>query len=157
MKKSERLDLIKKIVLSHDIETQHELLALLKEQGLELTQATISRDMNEIGIVKIPSGSGPYIYGLSQDSGKKITQRPLSIRNSILSISEKNQDLKQHLYLKVVPGNAMVMKRCLYTDFAERIFGVIEDDDSILLLAKTEADADYIRNEVSRWVTNKSL
>lgn len=50
----------------------------------------------------------------------------------------------------------MVMKRYLYTDFAERIFGVIEDDDSILLLAKTEADADYIRDEVSRWVTNKS-
>lgn len=156
MKKNERLNLIKKIVLSHDIETQHELLTLLREHGLELTQATISRDMNEIGIVKIPSGSGPYIYGLSQDSGKKISQRPLSIRSTILSISEKNPCLKQHLYLKVVPGNAMVIKRYLCQDFADRLFGVIADDDSILILTKSEADEDIIRDEVSEWMHQKS-
>ncbi|MGT2933023.1 arginine repressor [Streptococcus catagoni] len=156
MKKSERLDLIKKIVLSHDIETQHDLLALLKEQGLELTQATISRDMNEIGIVKIPSGSGRYIYGLSQDSGKKIIQRPASIRSTILDMSDKIDDLRRHIYLKVIPGNAMLIKRYLVTDFSERLFSIIADDDSILLIAKTERDADYIRQEVKTWMQAKT-
>lgn len=156
MKKSERLDLIKRMVLSHEIETQHELLALLKEQGLELTQATISRDMNEIGIVKIPSGSGPYIYGLSQDSGKKMSQRPLSIKSTILSISEKHDHLRNHLYLRVVPGNAMVIKRQLLTDFSDKIFSIIADDDSIFLMTQTEADTDLIRQTVAGWMATKS-
>lgn len=155
MKKNERLDLIKKMVLSHDIETQHELLALLKEHGLELTQATISRDMNEIGIVKIPSGSGPYIYGLSQDSGKKIAQRPVSIRSTITHVSEEHESLKYHLYLKVIPGNAMLIKRYLFTDFADRLFSVIADDDSIQIISKTPEDTTYIRQQVQKWMKDK--
>ncbi len=151
MKKNERLDLIKRMVLANEIETQHDLLALLRNEGLELTQATISRDMNEIGIVKIPSAKGRYIYGLSQDSGKKIFQRPTSIKSNILSISEKRSDLKCHLFLKVIPGNAMVIKKYLVKDFADSIFSVIADDDSILLIANNEIDADHIRQQVLQW------
>ena len=76
MKKSERLELIKKIVAENAVETQHDLLKLLEAEGLTLTQATVSRDMNEIGIIKVPSPEGPYIYGLSKDKTKKVsTQR----------------------------------------------------------------------------------
>ncbi|MDV6001131.1 UNVERIFIED_CONTAM: arginine repressor [Streptococcus canis] len=152
MKKNERLELIKKMVLTHSIETQHDLLALLAEHGLELTQATISRDMNEIGIVKIPSGSGRYVYGLSQDSGKKVIQGPESIKSTVLAMSDKIEGLEQHLYLKVVPGNSKLIKRYLLADFAEAIFSLIADDDSLLLIAKSAADADKIRQEVSRWM-----
>lgn len=152
MKKTERLDLIKKMVLSHDVETQHDLLKLLNEHGLALTQATISRDMNEIGIVKIPSGTGKYVYGLSQDSGKKVIQRPASIKKTILEISDKVDQLEQYIHLNVVPGNSKLIKRYLLTDFSDRIFSLIADDDSLLLVAKSEADADLIRQEVSLWM-----
>ena len=54
MKKSERLELIKKMVSENAIETQHDLLKLLEERGLTLTQATVSRDRNESGIIKVP-------------------------------------------------------------------------------------------------------
>ncbi|HEL0621649.1 TPA: ArgR family transcriptional regulator [Streptococcus equi subsp. zooepidemicus] len=152
MKKSERLDLIKKMVLSHEIETQHDLLKLLADYGLELTQATISRDMNEIGIVKIPSGTGRYIYGLSQDSGKRVVQRPASIKKTILEMSEKIAGLEQHIHLNVVPGNSKLIKRYLMTDFSGQLFSLIADDDSLLLIAKSEADADHIRQELSLWM-----
>ncbi|HEQ4590965.1 TPA: arginine repressor [Streptococcus pyogenes] len=152
MKKSERLELIKKMVLMHPIETQHDLLRLLAEHGLELTQATISRDMNEIGIVKIPSGSGSYIYGLSQDSGKKIVQGPRSIKSTILAVSDKTKGLEQHLYLKVVPGNSKLIKRYLLADFSKAIFSLIADDDSLLLIAKSPSEADMIRQEILLWM-----
>ncbi len=58
MKKSELLNLIKQIVLNHAVETQHELLRRLEAYGVTLTQATISRDMNETGIIKVPSAKG---------------------------------------------------------------------------------------------------
>ncbi|EHI68701.1 arginine repressor [Streptococcus ictaluri] len=155
MKKNERLDLIKNLVLNHDIETQHDLLQRLKEHGLVLTQATISRDMNEIGIVKIPSGSGRYVYGLSQDSGKKVVQKPTSIKSTILEISEKTEGLERFLYLTVVPGNSKLIKRYLLTDFSEQIFSLVVDDDSLLLIAKTQEAADFIRHEVRLWMQGK--
>ena len=52
MKKKERLEVIKELVTTEAIESQQELLDLLDERGMHLTQATISRDMNEIGIIK---------------------------------------------------------------------------------------------------------
>lgn len=153
MKKSERLELIKRIVLANAIETQHDLVKLLQEQGLNLTQATISRDMNEIGIVKIPSPDGRYVYGLSQENGKRISARPTPIKSTVLAISDKLPGLEHMLHLDVVPGNSRLIKRLLLNDFAQQIFSLIADDDSLLLIAKSASDADAIRQQISLWMT----
>lgn len=153
MKKSERLELIKRIVLANTIETQHDLVKLLQEQGLNLTQATISRDMNEIGIVKIPSQNGRYVYGLSQENGKRISVRPTPIKSTVLAISDKLPGLEHMLHLDVVPGNSRLIKRLLLNDFAQQIFSLIADDDSLLLIAKTPSDADAIRQQIILWMT----
>ena len=65
MKKNDRLELIRKIVQENKITTQGELVKLLQNEGLKATQATVSRDINEIGITKVPTEDGSYIYGLS--------------------------------------------------------------------------------------------
>ena len=58
MKKNDRLELIRKIVQENKITTQGELVKLLQNEGLKATQATVSRDINEIGITKVPSEDG---------------------------------------------------------------------------------------------------
>lgn len=55
MKKKDRLELIRKIVQENKITTQKELVRLLQAEGLKATQATVSRDINEIGITKVPT------------------------------------------------------------------------------------------------------
>lgn len=156
MKKSERLTLIKKIVVENAIETQHELLELLKKEGLVLTQATISRDMNEIGIVKIPSSEGPYIYGLSKDKTRKIGQMPVPIKSTVLTISEEIAGLENMISLEVLPGNSRLIKRFLLKDFKEVIFSIIADDDSLLVIAKTAKGAKIIRQEVLKWMKERN-
>ena len=101
MKKSERLELIKKIVAENAVETQHDLLKLLEAEGLTLTQATISRDMNEIGIIKVPSVDGPYIYGLSKDKTKKVGQVSVPIKSTVLAISEETAGLENMINLDI--------------------------------------------------------
>ncbi|AXQ78233.1 ArgR family transcriptional regulator [Streptococcus chenjunshii] len=155
MKKSERLELIKKIVQANEIETQHELLEHLAAEGLRLTQATISRDMNEIGIIKIPSPKGPYIYGLSQDSTQSDSPVPKPIRSTVLSISKETLGLEQMLHLNVVPGNSRLIKRFLLEDFSELIFSVLADDDSLLVIAKDSAAAGTIREKLANWVAEQ--
>lgn len=153
MKKSDRLELIRKIVLSRDIETQNELLAVLNQEGLHLTQATISRDMNEIGIVKVPSGNGNYIYGLSKESSFQNVRKPKPIKTTILAVTEKVSGLEKFIHLDVVPGNSRLIKRYIMEDFSESIFSIIVDDESLLIIAKEEEKADLIRQEVSKWMT----
>ena len=152
MKKSERLELIKKIVLENAIGTQHDLLKMLDKEGLSLTQATISRDMNEIGIVKIPSPEGPYIYGLSQDTSTKVNQEFAPIKANVLSLSEEVSGLELMLHLDVVPGNSRLIKRFLQEDFGNNIFSIIADDDSLLVNKKNRETIALIRKQVSMWI-----
>ena len=117
MKKSERLELIKRIVAENAVETQHDLLKLLEAEGLTLTQATVSRDMNEIGIIKVPSPEGPYIYGLSKDKTKKVGQVSVPIKSTVLAISEETAGLENMINLDVNPGNSRLIKRFLLEVF----------------------------------------
>lgn len=154
MKKSERLELIKKIVAENAVETQHDLLKLLEAEGLTLTQATISRDMNEIGIIKVPSVDGQYIYGLSKDKTKKVGQVSVPIKSTVLAVSEETEGLENMINLDVIPGNSRLIKRFLLEDFKDSLFSVIADDDSLLVVAKTAEDAAAIRQEVRKWMTD---
>jgi transcriptional regulator of arginine metabolism len=154
MKKSERLELIKKIGAENAIETQHDLLKLLEAEGLTLTQATISRDMNEIGIIKVPSVDGPYIYGLSKDKTKKVGQVSVPIKSTVLAVSEETAGLENMINLDVIPGNSRLIKRFLLEDFKDSLFSVIADDDSLLVVAKTAEDAAAIRQEVRKWMSD---
>ena len=154
MKKSERLELIKKIVAENAVETQHDLLKLLEAEGLTLTQANISRDMNEIGIIKVPSVDRPYIYGLSKDKTKKVGQVSVPIKSTVLAVSEETEGLEKMINLDVIPGNSRLIKRFLLEDFKDSLFSVIADDDSLLVVAKTAEDAAAIRQEVRKWMTD---
>ena len=152
MKKRERLELIKKIVLENDIETQNELVGLLKKEGLQATQATISRDINEVGIIKVPASNGRYVYGLSKGTGRKETSVPKPEESSIKSISEPAVGLENYLHIDVVPGTSYLLKRFLLQQFKGLIFSLIADDDSLLLIAKSPKDSASIRQEINSWM-----
>ncbi|EHJ52825.1 arginine repressor [Streptococcus macacae] len=148
MKKRERLELIKTIVLENAIETQNDLVKLLENEGLKATQATISRDINEIGIVKVPASDGRYIYGLSKE---KATQEQDSFRraeNAVKSVSENTAGLEHLLHIDVIPGNSYLIKRFLLERFGQLIFSLIADDDSLLLILKDPKDSEQIRQEI---------
>lgn len=150
MKKHERLQLIKEIVLSNEIETQHDLLEILKEQNASFTQATISRDMNEIGIVKIPNKDGRYIYGISKEIDNTCIT-PKQIKNPIIDVKQSTYPSKGFLHLTVVPGNSMLMKRVMLEKYTSYIFSILTDDDSLLVLASDEAASDYLFKELQSW------
>lgn len=150
MKKHERLQLIKEIVLSNEIETQHDLLEILKQQNASFTQATISRDMNEIGIVKIPNKDGRYIYGISKEIDNTCIT-PKQIKNPIIDVKQSTYPSKGFLHLTVVPGNSMLMKRVMLEKYTSYIFSILTDDDSLLVLASDEAASDYLFKELQSW------
>ena len=101
MNKRERLEVIKDLVVRFPIDTQEEIVDRLEAMGVHATQATVSRDIKELGIIKVPAKDKGYIYGLSKGSGQKNKTSKLL----------KYDSMGQMLNLVLVPGSTAVFKR----------------------------------------------
>lgn len=143
MNKKERLEKIRRFVTDYQIGTQEEIVEHLKEAGISATQATVSRDIKELGIVKIPLKNNTYIYELP----KSIVKSLQLAENNI----EGSQAMGNMLNLDVIPGNTVFVKGQLVAAFSDKIFSCIADDNSILIVAKTEEAAKEISEQVKKW------
>ena len=143
MNKKERLEKIRRFVTDYQIGTQEEIVEHLKEAGISATQATVSRDIKELGIVKIPLKNNTYIYELP----KSIVKSLQLAENNI----EDSQVMGNMLNLNVIPGNTVFVKGQLVAAFSDKIFSCIADDNSILIVAKTEEAAKEISEQVKKW------
>ena len=143
MNKKERLEKIRRFVTDYQIGTQEEIVEYLREAGISATQATVSRDIKELGIVKIPLKNNTYIYELP----KSIVKSLQLAENNI----EGSQVMGNMLNLNVIPGNTVFVKGQLVAAFSDKIFSCIADDNSILIVAKTEEAAKEISEQVKKW------
>ena len=143
MNKKERLEKIRRFVTDYQIGTQEEIVEHLREAGISATQATVSRDIKELGIVKIPLKDNTYIYEL-----------PKSIVRS-LQLAENNiihaERMGNMINLQVIPGNTVFVKSQLLTVFPDQIFSCIADDNSILMVLRREETAKDIFEQVKNW------
>ena len=143
MNKKERLEKIRRFVTDYQIGTQEEIVEHLREAGISATQATVSRDIKDLGIVKIPLKDNTYIYEL-----------PKSIVRS-LQLAENNiihaERMGYMINLQVIPGNTIFVKSQLMTVFSDQIFSCITDDNSILMVLRSEETAKDIFEQVKNW------
>ena len=141
MNKRERLEVIKDLVVRFPIDTHEEIVDRLEAMGVHATQATVSRDIKELGIIKVPANDKGYIYGLSKGSGQK------NKTSNLL----KYDSMGQMLNLVLVPGSTAVFKRQILEQFEEYIFSVIADDDSILIILKDSDMMPQIVQSIRSW------
>lgn len=126
---------ILEIINSREIETQEELQTILMNVGFEVTQATISRDIKELRLVKELSEKGRYYYS----TGKKATSDTMRRRGGIFGESIISVEFAQNIVcIKCFPGMAVAV--CTAIDSMEwtGVVGTISGDDTIFVLCKTE-------------------
>ena len=143
MNKKERLEKIRRFVTDYQIGTQEEIVEHLREAGISATQATVSRDIKELGIVKIPLKDNTYIYELP-----KSVVRSLQLAENNIVHAER---MGYMINLQVIPGNTIFVKSQLMTVFSDQIFGCIADDNSILMVLRSEETAKDIFEQVKNW------
>ena len=143
MNKKERLEKIRRFVTDYQIGTQEEIVEHLKEAGISATQATVSRDIKELGIVKIPLKNNTYIYELPKSIVKSLQLAEDNIVSSEL--------MGNMINLSVIPGNTIFVKSQLVEAFSEQIFSCLADDDSIFFVARTAEAAEEIVEQVKKW------
>lgn len=145
MNKSQRHIRIRDMIANNEIETQDDLVDLLKEAGYHVTQATISRDIKELHLIKVPLQDGRYKYSLPADQRfNPIQKLHRALADAFVSI-----DGTSHmLVMKTLPGNAHAIGSLLDHLDWEEILGTICGDDTILIICREESEREEIKNRL---------
>ncbi|MCX6322407.1 MAG: arginine repressor [Bacteroidia bacterium] len=133
MQKTKRLLAIEKIIEEAHISTQDELLKRLKGKGISCTQATLSRNLRQLGVARIPDSTGEYKYSLSENI-RSTANSPVKL--NIVPVIQDIVEAKGLMVIKTIPGNAS--NTAFFIDGAGRyeIAGTIAGDDTILLIPR---------------------
>ncbi|MCA1063331.1 transcriptional regulator ArgR [Rossellomorea sp. AcN35-11] len=141
MNKGQRHIKIREIITNRDVETQDELVESLKNAGFNVTQATVSRDIKELHLVKVPLMDGRYKYSLPADQ----RFNPLQKLKRTLTDSFVKVDQAGHmLVMKTLPGNANAIGALIDNLDWEEILGTICGDDTCLIICRTEEETKIV-------------
>jgi transcriptional regulator of arginine metabolism len=143
MNKGQRLIKIREIIANNDIETQDELVDSLRGSGFNVTQATVSRDIKELHLVKVPMMDGRYKYSLPADQRFNPLQKlKRALIDSFVGIDSANNIL----VMKTLPGNANAVGALIDNLDWDEILGTICGDDTCLIICRTNKSAEDITN-----------
>ena len=140
--KSRRHELIKKIIGEEIIETQEALAEALRARHMRVTQATISRDIKELFLIKVPAGGGRYRYAVSLQEGVHFSEgRTRRLFKDHVTCCDFSENI---VLVKTIPGAAATVAAALDASDWPEIIGTVAGDDSIFVLVKPKEAASEI-------------
>ena len=135
--KSKRQAKIMEIISTTNVETQEQLLKELQEAGFTSTQATISRDIKELRLIKTQGANGMYRYALMDRAEDSMEERWMRLfSESVLNITAANNLIVLH----TVNGTASAAAGAIDKLRWDEIIGTIAGDDTILVIARSNED-----------------
>ncbi|MGI6119014.1 MAG: arginine repressor [Desulfosporosinus sp.] len=132
--KARRQMKVQEIVTKEIIRTQEDLAEKLHQSGFKVTQATVSRDIKELGLIKIPYADDDYRYAVPNAVHPANMQDRLKrlLRETMVSIN----DTESLIVIRTIPGNAHALAAVLDNSNWEEVIGTVAGDDTILLVIK---------------------
>jgi len=136
MTKVRRQMKIWEIIKRAEVETQEELAAQLKKEGIDVTQATISRDIKELRLLKVPVGDEKYKYALPYDkaAGNIIEVMTKLFKDFVISLDYS----ECFIVVKSLPGTAQAVAASIDGANWPEVIGTVAGDDNILIIIKTK-------------------
>jgi transcriptional regulator of arginine metabolism len=140
-----RLQVIKKIISEQEVSDQIHLLNELKNSGIETTQATISRDLQRLNVVKVRVEAGRYRYEILKKSSESDLKDQLRVvfDNFVNQIKATNN----MIVIKTTSGNANSVAVIIDRLGLPEILGTIAGDDTILIVIDTDENRKRVENE----------
>lgn len=154
-RKKERLNAIKKLIMEARITSQDDLMRPLVESGFELTQATLSRDLKELKIAKVPDSEGRYVYVLpKEDSIANTVQYPLddAPRQTGLGGFLSIRFSRNIAVIKTTPGFAGSIAYDIDYGRAPEILGTLAGDDTIMVVLQEDLPHKKAYEILSRYI-----
>ena len=133
---------IKEIIANQTIETQDELVDALRKTGLHVTQATVSRDIKELMLVKVPAEEGKYRYSMPLDMQR---HNPIhKLKRALLDHFTHIDYTDNLVVLKCLPGTANAIGALIDNMEWSEVMGTICGDDTILMICRTKKQSGEI-------------
>ncbi len=140
-KKRNRQETIKRIVREKAIHTQSQLVDELGQMGFKVTQATISRDVNQLSLEKVPSDAGRSIYILAEDR---------HLRRMCEDLVKWTKPSGNVVVCKTTPGGASSVAQAVDAAQWEESVGTIAGDDTFIVIAESDAAARVVAARIEK-------
>ena len=139
--KNARQTAILSLIEQYDIETQEDLAARLKDMGIVVTQATVSRDIKELRLLKVLSPTGGYKYATSDRADHGISDRLVRIfMDSVLSIAHAGHIV----VVKTLSGSANAAAEAIDSMHWQEILGTMAGDNTILVVVRSQDEVEAV-------------
>lgn len=151
MTKAQRLTKIKEIITKNDIDTQNDLAKALNSYGFNATQATVSRDIKELGLIKVPTVNGNYKYALAADTEetKSVSSKILTVFcESVISINY-SQNI---IVVRTLSGSANAAAALIDKLNIPDVYGCIAGDDTIMVVVSAVDKAPEVADKLRKIV-----
>lgn len=153
--KNNRLEALRMIISSQELGSQDELLSALKNEGFQLTQATLSRDLKQLKVAKAATMRGNYVYVLPNDTMYKRVSTPHSIREMMQVPGFVSINFSGNIgVIKTRPGYASSIAYNIDNNHLDGILGTIAGDDTIFIVIKQGVTKSEVIEALSKVVPN---
>lgn len=144
--KEQRQKKIQEIIARESVSTQGDLVQLLRAEGYRVTQATVSRDINEMRLVRLPIGKGRHRYALAQYGAHDDVEEQLSrLFQNFVNDVDRGENI---LVIRTADGHASGVALLLDRLRRDDIVGTIAGEDTILVVARTTEEGEALMEEL---------
>lgn len=149
--KEQRHRAIQEVIGSESISTQAELVERLQRRGYDVTQATVSRDINELRLVRVPLGRGKHKYALAQlELAEDVMEELRRIFQTFVHDVDRGENV---VVLKTTDGHATGIALLMDRLRRDDIVGTLAGEDTIMVVGRTVADARGLQEELEDLLT----
>lgn len=146
MRKQSRQQLIRRLLMDYTIQRQEDFVELLKAENVDVTQATISRDIKEMQLIKVPSHDGSFKYSLPQTTEPNNNDRLQKILQDAF-VSMDSMD--KYLLIHTIPGNGSLLGDIVEKNYKDILFTVITNDTKVLIICLSEKNVIDLKQQLT--------
>ncbi|MBR6525009.1 MAG: arginine repressor [Clostridia bacterium] len=149
--KNARQAAILAIIEHDDIETQEELALALRQRGFAVTQATVSRDIKELKLLKVSTARGTYKYATSGRAETSMNDRFVRIFSHAVISIESAQNI---VVIKTLPGSANAAAEAIDNSHFSEVLGTMAGDNTILVVVHNESEAQDVSSKLHAMISH---
>ena len=151
-KKSRHFQILK-LIESTEISSQQDFLDALDREGIDISQSTLSKDLKELGIIKVRGKNGRFRF--LQTREREAFHVGLMLKRELMDFLTDSTTVSNFAILKTVSGNASGLAKCLDEIGWEIIVGTLAGDDTIMVITRTPEDAHLVIEKLQEIIASK--
>ena len=150
--KTKRQTRIRELIKENDIETQSDMLEMLKADGFNVTQATVSRDIKEMRLIKILDSNGVYKYAVESVSSEEQQSHSYLFSTAVTGVDYSHNIV----VIKTETGMAQAVCAALDSIARPGVLGTIAGDDTIFVATRADSASIALVSDIKKLMTNKN-